>query len=80
MTINRKDRSTAVDRIDGNCWAETPFMGRRDLFYMEARDGGAEKLTFVRHDFWLSKLVTFPARMWTSVDSMLYKRAFKATA
>ena len=80
VTINRKERTTAVDRIDGNFWAETPFMGRRDLFYMESRNGGAEKLTFVRHDFWLNKLITGPARLWTSVDSMLYKRAFKSTA
>ena len=79
VTINRKDRTTAVDRIDGNFWAEHPFMGRRDLFYMESRNEGvSEKLAFVRHDFWLFKLSTFGARMYTTVDSMLYKSAFKS--
>lgn len=69
-----------MDRIDGNFWADHPFMGRRDLFYMESRNGGPEKLTFVRHDFWLSKLLSAPARAYTSVDAWLYKSAFKSTA
>ena len=80
VTINRKKRETTVDRIDGNFWADHPFMGRRDLFYMEARNGGDEKLTFVRHDFWVQKLMTFPLRLYTNVDAMLYKRSFKQSA
>ena len=74
VTINRKDMTTAVDRIDGNYWAEHPFMGRRDLFYMESREGENKQLTFVRHDFWIPKLMTFGNRMYTSVDAYLYKR------
>ena len=80
VTINRRNRQTAVDRIDGNFWAEHPFMGRRDLFYMEARNGGDEKLTFVRHDFWVPKLSSFGLQLYTNVDAMLYKRSFKQSA
>ena len=52
-------------------------MGRRDLFYMESRDGKDEKLAFVRHDFWAMKLLSFDHRLYSSVDAWLYKRNFK---
>ena len=50
------------DRMDGNWWHEKPFIGRRDLFYIENRDGTSHadgQLTFVRHEFWLSTLKKF---------------------
>ena len=78
MTINRKDRTTAVDRMDGNFWAEKPFIGRRDLFYMESRNQSPECLTFVRHDFWVSKLSSFELKLMSNFDSWLYSRAFKS--
>ena len=66
--------------MDGNTWAETPFLGRRDLFYMEERNGGPEQLTFVRHDFWLPKMSVFGERLWTNVSAWGYKSAFKSQA
>jgi hypothetical protein len=33
VTINRKERTTAIDRMDANWWQPQPFIGRRDLFY-----------------------------------------------
>lgn len=62
VTINRKEKTVAVDRMDGNWWHEKPFIGRRDLFYIENRDGTSHadgQLTFVRHEFWLSTLKKF---------------------
>ena len=41
--------------MDGNWWEGDAFIGRRDLFYPETREGSAEQLAFVRHDFWLWK-------------------------
>jgi hypothetical protein len=32
VIVNRKDKTVAIDRIDGNWWHEHPFLGRRDLF------------------------------------------------
>jgi hypothetical protein len=62
VIINRKEKTVAVDRMDGNWWHESPFIGRRDFFYIENRDGTSHadgQLTFVRHDFWMSKLMKF---------------------
>lgn len=80
VTINRKERTTAIDRMDANWSQEKPFIGRRDLFYQEARDDGPEQVAFVRHDYWLFKLNKFGAQLWTNFDAMAYKRAFKSTA
>ena len=33
VTINRKERTTAIDRMDANWWQSEAFIGRRDLFY-----------------------------------------------
>ena len=78
VTINRKDRTTAIDRMDANWWVADPFIGRRDLFYMESREGGPEQVTFVRHDYWLHKFKKFGLQTWTSFAAMSYKRNFKA--
>ena len=58
VTINRKDQSTAIDRMDINWWISEPFIGRRDLFFPDPKSDG-KKLTFVRHNFWLHKLLKF---------------------
>ena len=65
--------------MDGHFYAENPFIGRRDLFYPESRQG-SEKVAFVRHDFWVSKALSVNLRLYTSVDAWLYGRAFKSTA
>ena len=33
VTINRKERTTAIDRMDASWWQSEAFIGRRDLFY-----------------------------------------------
>ena len=79
VIINRKERTTCVDRIDENPWMDEPFLGRRDLFYVEQREGGPERLTFVRHDFWRHTLAKFPAQLWSNFSAMSYKSAFKSS-
>ena len=64
--------------MDANWWQPEPFIGRRDLFYQEARGEGPEQVAFVRHDFWLFKLSKFSAQLFSNFDAMSYKRAFKS--
>ena len=66
--------------MDANWWVQDPFIGRRDLFYMEARGSGPEQVAFVRHDFWLFELAKFPAQLWSNFDAMAYKRALRNAA
>ena len=76
VTINRKDQSTAIDRMDGNWWVEQPFIGRRDLFYPEQRQGKAPMLAFVRHDFWMHKLHKACSQMQSHWSAWTFKRNF----
>ena len=78
VTINRKDRTTAIDRMDANWWQAEPFIGRRDLFYPEARGESPEQMAFVRHDFWLFKLKKFGVQLYSNWDAMSFGRAFKS--
>ena len=79
VTINRKEQTTAIDRMDANWWQPSAFIGRRDLFYKEARGAeGPEQVAFVRHDFWLFKLSKFGTQLWSNFDAYSYQRAFKA--
>ena len=86
MTINRKEATVAVDRIDGNWWIAEPFLAQRDLFYVEKLDkegilsGNITKprLAFVRHNFWLHKVNKFNAVFWSNFSASSYKRAFGA--
>ena len=81
VTVNRKERTTAIDRMDANWWQTGAFIGRRDLFYPETRgETGPELTAFVRHDFWLFKLKKFGAQAFSNWDAMSYKRAFKSAA
>ena len=77
MTINRDDRSVAVDRMDRNIAHKEPFIGRRDFFYHETRPDCKEQLAFVRHDYWRFKLDVFGAQLWSNVDAAMYKSCFK---
>ena len=77
MILNRANQTVAIDRIDAQIQREKPFMGRRDFFYFEKRENKPEQMTFVRHDFWRSSLVKFPAQMWSHFSAMSYSRAFK---
>lgn len=79
VTVNRKERTTAIDRMDANWWQTGAFIGRRDLFYPETRsENGPELTAFVRHDFWLFKLKKFGVQAFSNWDAMSYKRAFKS--
>ena len=79
VIINRKEETVVSDRIDSNFWIDKPFLGRRDLFYEEENDEGQKigKLAFVRHHFWLSKLLKFPAQSYSNFSSSSFKRSFK---
>ena len=80
VTVNRKERTTTIDRMDANWWQPEAFIGRRDLFYPESRgETGPEMVTFVRHDFWLFKLKKFGVQLFSNWDAMSYKRSFKST-
>ena len=64
VTINREKKTVAIDRLDVNWWHEAPFLGRRDFFYVENREGSNSQngaLTFVQHDYW----VFFTDVAWT---------------
>ena len=76
VIINRKDNSVAVDRMDSNWWISEPFLGQRDLFYVDSEN--QEKLTFVRHNFWLHKIYKVPTSVWSNLSAMSYRKAFKA--
>ena len=80
VTINRKEKTTAIDRMDANWWQPKPFIGRRDLFYQEVRgdETNPEQMAFVRHDFWMFKLNKFGAQLWSNYDAWSYKSNFKA--
>ena len=59
VTINRLENTVSVDRMDKNFWISGPFLGQRDLFYVDNREeieaGGNSRLSFVRHNFWYHK-------------------------
>ena len=76
VTINRAEKTVAIDRIDANWWINEPFMGRRDMFFLEQRGSKPEQMAFVRMDYWRSSLVKFPAQMWSFFSARSYKRAF----
>ena len=79
VTINRKERTTAIDRMDANWWESTAFIGRRDLFYPETRgEAGPEQIAYVQHDFWLAKGKKFGVQLYSNFDAMGYKRCFKS--
>mmetsp|Transcript_31166 Transcript_31166/g.47681 ORF Transcript_31166/g.47681 Transcript_31166/m.47681 type:complete len:109 (-) Transcript_31166:38-364(-) len=86
VVINRKDKTVAVDRMDANWWIPEPFLGQRDLFYMDNKDreaylDGSDKkmrLSFVRHNFWYHKIYKIPVVMWSNISAWSYKNAFKS--
>ena len=78
VIIDRKEHTVCHDRIDSNFWINEPFLGRRDFFYEEEQQEGSKpKLAFVRHHFWLNKLLKFPAQSFSNYSAWSYKRAFK---
>lgn len=79
MTINRKTQQVAVDRLDGNWSQPKPFIGRRDTFYVENREGDNSmngSLTFVRHDFWILFCERWSSQLFSQFSAWSYKRAF----
>ena len=86
VIINRKEATVAVDRMDANWWIPEPFLGQRDLFYVEKKDKKAMKegkqsnprLAFVRHNFWLPKVYKFQTVFFSSFSASSYRRAFNS--
>ncbi len=82
MIINRKEHSVAIDRMDANYWIPEPFLGQRDLFYIDKKDAQAildgsakhSRVSFVRHNFWLHKLQKPCAVFWSNFSAYSYKR------
>ena len=59
VVINRGDKTVAIDRMDMNWKDDAPFMGQRDHFMPSRKQEGG--LDFIRHHFWLHKLLKFEA-------------------
>ena len=86
VTINRKECTVAIDRMDKSWRVKEPFLGQRDLFYIERKDKDAilnmtankDRLAFVRHDFWLHKLWKFNAVFGSHWAAWSHKRGFTA--
>lgn len=83
VTIDRKNNTVAIDRMDCNWVEEEPFIGRRDYFYYENRDEDNSRmngqLAFVRTDMWLFKLCKPQFQLMSHLGAWSYKRAFKST-
>ena len=84
VIIDRSALSVAVDRLDANYWHAEPFLGQRDLFYVEKKDiaaledGKAKfRTAFVRHNFWMSKMWAPWTRFSSNFYAWSYKSAFK---
>ena len=75
VVINRNDQTVAVDRFNINWKTDAPFMARRDLFMPAKRlDGGID---FIRHEFWLHKLLKMQSQMFSNLSAWSYRRAFR---
>ena len=77
VTINRKDHTVAIDRMDINWLNDEPFLGQRDLFMPSKRHEGS--LDFVRHMFWIHKATKMCEMMSSHFSSMWYRRAIRAS-
>ena len=86
VIINRAKNTVSIDRIDGNWFKPQPFLGQRDLFYVENGDrqtkaDGTEstsKLTFVRHNLWIHKIYKLNTNFMSNFSAMSYRKAFNA--
>ena len=83
VTINRRTGTVDIDRMDNNFWAQSPFVGMRDHFYIEDRGGSNShngQLTFVRHWSWYPTLFKFGAQLRSRYTAYSYNRAFASTS
>ena len=76
VIINRKEQSVAVDRLDINWLHDQPFLGRRDLFMTGKQDPNS--LDFIRHSFWLFKLLKLQEVMCSNWSACYYRMQFRA--
>jgi hypothetical protein len=51
VIVNRKEKTTCIDRIDMNWLYDQPFVGRRDEFTPAIRHENG--LDFYRYHYWL---------------------------
>ena len=59
-----------------NWRVDNPFMGRRDLF-MTSKRGGENAVDFIRHEFWLHKLLKMQSVLFSNCCAWSYKRSFR---
>ena len=86
VTINRKEHTTTIDRLDANWWIPEPFLAQRDLFYVEKKDKEdilsgkvlKPRLAFVRHNFWLHKVDKLNTVVWSNFSASWYRKQFAA--
>ena len=70
VTIDRKERTTAVDHFNLNYFYKEPFVARRDLFLEQDEHA----LAYVRHDIWLFKLFKLQSRIGSSFQTWAFKK------
>ena len=75
VTINRKDNTVAVDRLDINWLEDKPFVGNRDLFMPSKRADGS--LDFVRHAYWIHKACKMGEIMCSHWSAFMFRRSFR---
>ena len=57
VTIDRSDKTVAIDYFNRNWFAEEPFVAKRDLFMQRADE--PTKLSLFRHLYWVNKFRKF---------------------
>ena len=75
VVIDRNEETVAIDRLDMNWKISEPFMGRRDLFMPAKR--AENSIDFIRHDFWLPKVLKFDSQLMSGFCAWGYKRQFR---
>ena len=75
VVVNRADQTVAVDRLDINWLNDAPFVGRRDLFMPSRRSEGG--VDFIRHNFWIFKLLKPCETMCSTFAAWSYRSSFK---
>ena len=75
VTINRKDNTVAVDRLDIIWLEDKPFVARRELFMPSKRANGS--LDFIRHSFWIHKACKFGVIVGSHWSAFMYRRSIR---
>ena len=72
VTINRKEQTVAIDEYERHWTAKDgPYVWKRDLFMQRSDD--SDRLTFVRHYYWINQLARFYHQSLFALTSMRLK-------